>query len=309
MTNRASTFFLLIIVAIFFSFQNCSKVELVDSTFSSLGYSTVDISGKICLEQGFKLKSFFVTNASMKPHVNQLQIDADRDGLSDIFERRHGFDPNVARSRGPVLDGVCFHLTQTNNCYSLKVKCKGKENEWEFSDCDIYAMNLHLNNSPQLGLDSDGDGIPDKMEVVFELDPATDDALLDYDNDNITNIAEVLQSTHPRQSRSIKSPLVDSLFTQKVAPQETDCTGDEWVFLAKNQRAYDLGERPQESLSHNHFWIVALSERVQSSLVVARKAQYIHFKRSHRQPDESLVFSSEDFQTADNGFFRGKKHE
>ena len=307
MTLQRTSLFVILIFTLVFGFQNCSEppVDLV-STPSYQSYSIMDISGKICLEQGFHLKSFFVTNLSMKPDANALLSDADRDGLSDSFERQHGFDPSEPRSRGSVLDGICFYLTQTNDCSDLNIRCDGRENELGFSDCDINALNLQLNNTSQLGLDSDDDGIPDKIEILFELDAAVDDASLDYDGDEITNKAEVLQSTHPRQKKSTTPQFADRLVTQKVAPQETDCAGEEWGFLSENQRIYNLGNQPtdNESLSNNHILIMALSEKPQSSLTVARKTQYIYLERNYEQPHEVLVYSSEDFQTADNNFFR-----
>ena len=52
--------FLVLMIAI--SFQNCSKVKLRESL--SLGnHSTVNIRGQFCIEEGFHLKSFFITNS------------------------------------------------------------------------------------------------------------------------------------------------------------------------------------------------------------------------------------------------------
>ena len=166
-------FFILLVLIIVFGFQNCAQMNLSESNSSSLSYSTLNISGNLCLDQGFNLKSLFVTNISMKPDAQVLEIDADRDGLSDSFERTHGFDPDQPRSRGLVLDGVCFYLTRSNDCRDLKIWCEGKENEVGLSDCDMNAMNLGRDASSQLGIDSDGDGIPDRLELLFDLDLAS----------------------------------------------------------------------------------------------------------------------------------------
>ena len=291
---------------IFFVFQNCSQTPVDLSRVSSLQlrHSTVDIKGNICLDQGFHLKSFFIVNLSMKPEGNSLFVDADRDGLNDVFEMEHGFDSSVARSSGSMLDQICFYLTNSNDCHDLGVECEEKENEMGFSDCDINALELGYNNTTQLGLDSDDDGIPDKIEVHFELDPKNDDALTDYDNDGITNKAEVLQATHPRQESST-IPQVTSLITRKLEPQEVECSGEAWVFHADKRRVYDLGHPTTGDLGKNHFWIMALSEKREDSLVVGKKTQYIKLERHYLQPHETLMYSSDDFMVADNGFFRG----
>ncbi len=291
------------------SFQNCGDISLTESISSNLGSSTLDISGSLCLDPGFTLTNFFITNLSMKPNGNDLSADTDIDGLSDYFEIKQGFDPNVARSQGPVLDGVCFYLTETNNCQNLNTQCEEKEHPWGLSDCDIYALNLQSHSSSQLGIDSDNDGIPDKIELVFDLNPAVNDALLDYDNDNINNITEVLHMTHPRQSHSYIPQVEEPIVARITSSQEKECEDEEWTFTAKNQKIYHL--RSQDSsnsntqeLLPNHFLIVALLERVQTSSDVEEKSMYIYLKKKPMQEYESLIFSSEDFQEVDNEFFK-----
>ncbi len=305
MTLQRICVFIVFIFTVLFGFQNCSEppVDLSRIVSSNREHSTVDIRGSLCLDPGFHLKSFFVINLSMKPDGDSLLSDVDRDGLSDIFEGQYGFDHNNPRSSGPVLDGICFYLTQTNDCHDLEIQCdEEKINELGFSECDVNALNLGFNNTPQLGIDSDDDGIPDKLEVLFELDPATDDALLDYDEDGITNKAEVLQSTHPRQQISTV-PQEERLITRKVAPQDTSCAGEEWAFISDRKRIYKLGAHAGSS-GNNHIWIMALSEKPQSSLTVDRKTQYIVLERNYGQSHETLVYSSNHFITADNDFFR-----
>ena len=293
--------------AVFFGFQNCSEppVDLSHMNSLQLRYSTVDIKGEICLDQGSHLKSFFIVNLSMKPEGNSLLVDADRDGLSDVFEEEHGFDPRDPRSRGSVLDGICFYQTNTNDCSDQKIQCnENKKNEMGFSECDVNVLGLGFLNTTQLGLDSDDDGIPDKIEMLFGLDPTDDDALKDYDNDGITNKAEVLQATHPRQESSI-IPQVTRLVTRKLEPQEADCPGEAWSFQADNRKVYSLGHPTTGPLGNNQIWIMALSEKREDSLVVGGETRFIKLERHYQQPHETLVYSSGDFILADNGFFRG----
>ncbi len=301
------SFLILVGLVVSLLFQNCGETPVELSQFGSEtgDHSMVDIQGKLCLEPEFKLVSFFIVNMSMKPDFNSLQPDSDRDGLSDSFEIQKGFDPYDPRSRGRVLDGVCFYLTQSNSCEDLNIRCTGLENEMGFSDCDIKALNLQINDAPQLGLDSDEDGIPDIVEILYETDPAVDDSLLDYDNDNLTNIAEVLQGSHPRQERSTESQFADRLVTQKVARQDTSCTGEEWIFDSKNHRVFKLNGQRDADLQKNHIWVLALSEKAQTSLVVGRNMQYIKLELSPSLDHPQLNFTSEDFELGQNDFFRG----
>lgn len=49
-------------------------------------------------------------------------------------------------------------------------------------------------------LDSDGDGMPDVWETLYGLDPLTDDADQDLDNDGVTNVDEFLADSDPSQA-------------------------------------------------------------------------------------------------------------
>lgn len=307
MSRRMSVSILLLMLISSFGFQNCSEkpIDLNQPlSVSDVDVSTLDINGKVCLETDFKLVSLYVMNLSLKPNLDDLEIDADRDGLSDSFEARIGFDPDNPRSQGRLLDGVCFYLTQSNDCRDLEIICEGKVNEMGLSDCDINALSLQKNDSPQLGLDSDEDGIPDLIEVKYQLDPAVDDALLDYDSDGFTNIAETIRGSHPRQEESTKQNFSEHLFTQKVAPRNTDCEGEEWLFESKGQKIYDFGPRQIAESEYNHLWIMVLSENSNSVLEVERRLQYIAIKRKADFENETLSFSSDDFIFADNNFFR-----
>lgn len=51
------------------------------------------------------------------------------------------------------------------------------------------------------GVDTDGDGMPDAWEVKYGFDPGNpSDALQDADRDGMTNLAEYIAGTHPRDA-------------------------------------------------------------------------------------------------------------
>lgn len=58
-------------------------------------------------------------------------------------------------------------------------------------------------------LDTDGDGIPDKVELALGLDPQNPaDASEDLDGDGFTNLEEVREGTDPRDPDSMPDPVV-----------------------------------------------------------------------------------------------------
>lgn len=58
-------------------------------------------------------------------------------------------------------------------------------------------------------LDTDGDGIPDKVELAWGLDPQNPaDAAMDMDGDGFTNLEEFRAGTDPRDPESMPDPVV-----------------------------------------------------------------------------------------------------
>lgn len=137
----------------------------------------------------YKVKRFGAINLTAKAVGNRLIPDSDMDGLADEEESLMGFDPQKARSKYPVLDGIC----KSGICNSdIKVQdCLGV-NEVGLSKCDVDRLNLTD------GLDSDKDLIPDFIEILKGTD-ATDinENFRNSDNDSLQNYAEILQGSDP----------------------------------------------------------------------------------------------------------------
>ena len=306
---QLSSYFVLITIVLF-GFQNCSQPD-VNLTSYYNDPSILEIKGRICVPQGYKLANLFITNLSAKPHLDSVVIDSDQDGLDDKFEIKSGFNPHDPRSKGPILDGICFYLTNTNDCENLNILCDDQEaenlNEFGLSDCDVNALNLNRVANKLLGIDSDTDGIPDKVELLFGLDPSTDDALGDYDEDGVLNIREIFQNTHPRQASSSK-PNSNPLLSQEIPFQNMECDTNEedyeseWAFL-KNQKIYDLNNNPTTKLKENHIWVIAVLEKSINSLRTDVKIKYVHLKKEHFKEKITLNILSSDFMAANENFF------
>jgi Zn-dependent metalloprotease len=140
--------------------------------------------------------------------------DEDGDGMSDYWELNFGLDPTDASDANSDLDNdtlsnlIEFQLnTLPNNIDSdTDTLTDGDEVNVHFtnpakidSDDDDLADNLELNTyltNPNLS-DTESDGMPDGWEVLYNLDPLTDDSALDADSDGRSNIIEYQQGTNP----------------------------------------------------------------------------------------------------------------
>lgn len=101
--------------------------------------------------------------------LDPTTVDSDNDGLNDALEAANQTDPNDPDSDDDgLLDGEEVLTLATN----------------------------------PLSADTDQDGMPDGWEVSFSLDPLTDDAGLDPDNDTFTNLQEYQEGTNPNDDAS-----------------------------------------------------------------------------------------------------------
>lgn len=156
------------------------------SDVSELNFCSLANSGS---NRTYKVKRFGAINLTAKAVGDRLLPDSDMDGIVDEEELMLGYDPQKARSKYIVLDGICKNgicsgLEQINDCKGV--------NALGLTQCDVDKLNLTD------GLDSDKDLLPDFIEIIKSTDPVSNnDNYRNSDNDNWRNYTEVLQGSDP----------------------------------------------------------------------------------------------------------------
>lgn len=172
------------------------------------------------LKRTNKVRRIFVTNRNLLPGENDFLVDSDGDGLADQDEYTIGSNVALADTDD---DGYTDAFELEYQGFGMDpilgskpyVVCRGDpEDDTELRPGGLLAWpesqamdNDHdgLRNCEErlVGLDvdhpdSDRDTIPDGLELRFRLNPAMNDAELDYDFDGISNLEEVIRNSNPR---------------------------------------------------------------------------------------------------------------
>ena len=148
------------------------------------------------------------------------QIQVDHDAVNPILQRLDltgkpveiedtlKFDNELAAARASTTNALRFEGNATVS--ELRVSCVkcGKPIAYDADTCPFC-----LEPQPEIvdikTLDTDGDGIPDSMELEWGLDPQNPtDAEGDLDGDGFTNLEEFLAGTDPQDPESYPDPIV-----------------------------------------------------------------------------------------------------
>lgn len=129
-----------------------------------------------------------------------VHLDIDNDGLTNLQEYQNNTDPASADSDGDGLsdgDEVLVYHSDPNHA---DIDGDGLN---DYEELIVYRSNPFVS-------DSDGDGMPDGWEANagFDVNNAFD-AVLDADNDGLTNLAEYIHGTKPFNSDSDGDGLLD----------------------------------------------------------------------------------------------------
>jgi hypothetical protein len=148
-------------------------------------------------QTNFKTTHVFLLNSNFKVDNNGVgEVDSDGDGLTDVDENRHELDPLIARTNGVCIDSLMIEPGFKSRCESLYSSrlCDIK------LDSDGDSLNeceeLTIGTDP-FDFDTDGDGAPDSIEVLYQLNPLYDDHKADSNGDSLINIMNLGLGLNP----------------------------------------------------------------------------------------------------------------
>lgn len=147
------------------------------------------------------VKALFVANLNAKPAPGGPVVDSDADGLSDAEEDALGTEKTNPDTDGDGITDLIESVVDFDPLSEdMPTACNGLDLTADsdldgLSDCEEAV----LGTEPTL-VDSDGDGIPDQLELFAFTDYLEPDAELDADGDGVSNGDEVRQRSDPRST-------------------------------------------------------------------------------------------------------------
>ncbi|PIU01324.1 MAG: hypothetical protein COT74_02145 [Bdellovibrionales bacterium CG10_big_fil_rev_8_21_14_0_10_45_34] len=166
--------------------------------------------------ENVKLVEMYALNLHVRlDEFERLSIDSDADGLFDYQEEKFGTDPLNPRSgNGKCLDiiavkqeyaGICARPLQPNDCDpELDVDGDG------LNQCEEIILGL----SP-LDFDTDNDGIPDGLEVIYSHFLRKDDSVEDSNSDGLSNLRNFAQNLMPHHDVGALKPEYKTVLSRK----------------------------------------------------------------------------------------------
>jgi hypothetical protein len=144
----------------------------------------------------YRKEAMFAVNLTAKLERGVLRADSDMDGITDATEITLGYNPTQARTFG-LLDSICSVLGGKDLCQSIRTGliCDDRLLALGLTDCDVKAMKLDTLKAGDMGVDSDGDSLPDFIEIIRESLPNYSDATSDLDQDGLTNRTEIARGS------------------------------------------------------------------------------------------------------------------
>ena len=135
--------------------------------------------------------------------------DLDGDGVPDIIEIKEGTDPkDPLKYKDTDKDGVPDYIelidsTNPSDPTSYKDTDKGGVSDYiettVYPNIGLAATDLNLAADDKI--DSDGDGVPDGIEILEGTNPLDPNAYLDTDLDGVPNSIEKIENTDPYEPK------------------------------------------------------------------------------------------------------------
>lgn len=173
--------------------------------------------------------------------VKDANDDPDNDGRSNLDEYNSGTDPQVFDWRGPWIMASGRFALDTGGFWGG------------------YA------------LDSDQDGMPDWWEIIHRLNPQLNDAGLNPDADNLTNIQEYNTGTDPQTNdwNGPSSALSGRFSLYTIVDLDHDGIHDawEWFYFGSKEACDPLGHGDDDGVNNYQEFIAGTDPKDSSSVL------------------------------------------
>ncbi len=177
-------------------------------TPSAITTAAIDVLGD---RASLDVKTLTVANMNARPGPDGPRADSDADGFTDVEEEAAGTSPIEADTDGDAVTDFVETLIEfdplvaddPSACRRLRRASRDSDLDG-LTDCDEAL----LGTEPTL-VDSDGDGLPDSLEVFGFTEYLRDDAALDSDDDGAPNGDELRTHTDAR-STDTRTHLTDA---------------------------------------------------------------------------------------------------
>lgn len=170
-----------------------TQVKQVDPTNVRNTLGSLDFSS---LQRRLTLKRLIAVNRNAISRNGETLLDSDADGLPDADEDAIGTDKLLADTDGDLLmDGLEVKTGLRPQAGNVDIinGCLAKDSDFDrLSDCEERVLGTDSCVS-----DTDGDGLPDLVELLASTNPLVAEDLSDDDRDGYTNIDEVQAHTDP----------------------------------------------------------------------------------------------------------------
>ena len=142
-----------------------------------------------------KLKRFLAFNRNVAVRAGQVLPDSDGDGLPDADEETRATDPlQLDTDMDGLMDGLEVRMGMDPLVLDVINGCNVSldEDGDRLNDCEERVLGTDACIS-----DSDGDALPDLVELLSQTNPLVPEDLQDSDRDGIPNVAEVVAHGDP----------------------------------------------------------------------------------------------------------------